>query len=148
MVSYLYMSPSFDAELLKLYPLIAEFVYLWSVLLDLYNIWAIFLYVVYVFEFFCLWKFMCWHNKFHSTHGSLWNTVDIYILVISERFFNMLHNTFTFFRGCVCDMLKPMVTWVQLVYHIFLKTKEYSVEFIQCFSPFIVFWLCVCVLFV
>ena len=23
-----------------------------------------------------------------------------------------------------------MVTWVQLVYHIFLKTKEYSVEFI------------------
>jgi hypothetical protein len=41
-----------------------------------------------------------------------------------------------------------MVTWVQLVYHIFLKTKEYSVEFIQCFSFFLVFWLCVCVLFV
>jgi hypothetical protein len=91
------MSLSFDAELLKSYPLIAEFVYLWSVLLDLYNIWAIFLYVVYVFEFFfCLWKFMCWHNESHSTYEPLWNTVDIYILVIHERFFNMLHNTSTF----------------------------------------------------
>ena len=43
-----------------------------------------------------------------------------------------------YFCGCVCDMLKPMVTWVQLVYH-FFKTKEYSVEFIQCFSHFLVF---------
>jgi hypothetical protein len=50
------MSPSFDAELFKSYPLIAEFVYLWNVLLDLYNIWAIFLYVIYVFEFFLLIK--------------------------------------------------------------------------------------------
>jgi hypothetical protein len=33
------MNPSFDVELLKSYPLIVEFVYLWSVLLDLYNIW-------------------------------------------------------------------------------------------------------------
>jgi hypothetical protein len=28
------------------------------------------------------------------------------------------------------------------------KTKEYSVEFIQCFNFFLVFWLCVCILFV
>ena len=97
--------------------------------------------------FFCLWKFMCWHSKSHSTHGPLWNTMDIYILVILERFFNTLHNTFTFFWGCVCDMLKTMVTLVQLVYHIFLQ-KKYSVEFIQCFNFFLVFWLCVCVLFV
>ena len=47
------MRPSFYVELLKSYFLIAEFVYLWSILLDLYNIWAIFLYIVYVFEFFC-----------------------------------------------------------------------------------------------
>ena len=46
------MSPNFDAKLLKCYHLIAKFIYLWSALLDLYNIWAIFLYVVYVFEFF------------------------------------------------------------------------------------------------
>ena len=90
------MSPSFDIELLKFYPLIAEFVYLWNVLLDLYNIWTIFLYVVYVFEFFYFRKFMCWHSESHSTHGPLWNTVDIYIFVTPERFFNMLHNTFTF----------------------------------------------------
>ena len=88
--------------------------------------------------FFCLWKFMCWHSKSHSTHGPLWNTVDIYILVILERFFNTLHNTFTFFWGCVCDMLKTMVTLVQLVYHIFLQ-KKYSVEFIQCFNFFLYF---------
>ena len=89
------MSPNFDAKLLKCYHFIAKFIYLWSALLDLYNIWAIFLYVVYVFEFF-LWKFMCWHNESHSTHGPLWNTVDIHILVIPKRFFNMLHNTSTF----------------------------------------------------
>jgi hypothetical protein len=75
---YLYMSPSFDTELLKSCPLIAEFVYLWSVLLDLYNIWAIFLYVVY--------ENLCWHSESQSTHGPPWNTVDIYILVSWEVF--------------------------------------------------------------
>ena len=41
--------------------------------------------------------FMCWHSESHSTHGPLWNTVDICMFVIPERFFNMLHNTSTFF---------------------------------------------------
>jgi hypothetical protein len=96
---YLYMSPSFDTELLKSCPLIAEFVYLWSVLLDLYNIWAIFLYVVYVFEFFCLWKFMLtqWISEYPWT---------------SLKYRGYLYTCFL--RGFLtCYITRPNFTWLR-----------------------------------
>ena len=72
--------------------------------------------------------------------------IFIYLLLLRGSL--TCYITRSHFCGCVYNMLKPMVTWEQLIYHIFFKTKEYSVEFIQCFSFFLVFRLCVCVLFV
>jgi hypothetical protein len=118
------MNPSFDVELLKSYPLIVEFVYLWSVLLDLYNIWAIFLYVIYVFEIFFVYENLCVDTVNLIVPMDLSGIPRIFIYLLFMRGSLTCYITRPHFCGCVCDMLKPMVTWVQLVYHIFFKTKK------------------------
>ena len=69
---------------------------------------------------------MCWQSISHNTYGPLWNTVAIYILIIIEGCFWYIAQHVHIFCGCVCDISRPMVIWVHLVYHIFFKTKVIS----------------------
>ena len=112
-------------------------------MLNLYNVSAIFLYFDYMFVF-CLFTIINVLTKCISQHP--WTSLKyrgyLYICYswgVTWYIAQHVH----IFCGCICDISRPIVTWMHLVYHIFLKIKVNSThkwDMMTCLYTLYSFW--------